>query len=81
MDLRCEAMTYQGDNLDHGGPEVTLSQGCHNAPFVVLLKPINAAPSCCAGANSGGLPHMYTHTWGQLTSQACILDRGKKKDN
>lgn len=36
-------MMYQCDNLDHSC--LTLSKGCHEAPFVVLLKPVNAAPA------------------------------------
>lgn len=73
---------YQCDNLDHGC--LTLSKGCHNAPFVVLLKPINAAPVLLS------LSVFVVQLWrsshvhsclGQLTSQAGILDRGMKKDN
>lgn len=36
MDLRCEEIIYQCDNLDQGCPEVRLkgSEWTHNAPFV-----------------------------------------------
>lgn len=75
---------YQCVNLDHGC--LTLSKGCHDAPFVVVLKPLNAAPVLlslfllCRSHQRWRSSHVHSRL-GQLTPQECILDRAMKKDN